>query len=95
MDDLAIIAKDPREIVDVLEWKYKFKLKGTGLISFHLGMGFFCDEEGVLCLSPKKHYIERMISTYSMFNNFWPRFCNKKNPINFCPFLTCVSVLES
>jgi hypothetical protein len=26
-------------------------------------MGFFCDEEGVLCLSPKR-YIEQMISTY-------------------------------
>jgi Reverse transcriptase (RNA-dependent DNA polymerase) len=63
VDDLAIIAKDPREIVDVLEWKYKFKLKGTGPISFHLGMGFFHDEEGVLCLSPK-HYIKWMISTY-------------------------------
>jgi Reverse transcriptase (RNA-dependent DNA polymerase) len=63
VDDLAIVAKDPWEIVDVLEWKYKFKLKGTGPISFHLGMGFFHDEEGVLCLSPKR-YIERMISTY-------------------------------
>ena len=63
VDDLAIVAKDPWEIVDVLERKYKFKLKGTGPISFHLGMGFFRDEEGVLCLSPKR-YIERMISTY-------------------------------
>jgi hypothetical protein len=63
VDDLAIIAKDPQEIVNILEWKYKFKLKGTGPISFHLGMGFFCDEDGVLCLSPKR-YIERMISTY-------------------------------
>jgi Reverse transcriptase (RNA-dependent DNA polymerase) len=63
IDNLAIVAKNPREIADVLEQKYKFKLKGTGPISFHLGMGFFCDEEGVLCLSPKC-YIERMISTY-------------------------------
>ena len=63
VDDLAIVAKDPREIVDVLERKYKLKLKGTGPISFHLCMGFFCDEDGVLCLSPKR-YIERMISTY-------------------------------
>ena len=63
VDDLAIVAKDPREIVNVLEGKYKFKLKGTGPISFHLGMGFSRDEDGVLCLSPKR-YIERMISTY-------------------------------
>jgi hypothetical protein len=44
IDDLAIVAKDPWEIVDVLERKYKFKLKGTGPISFHLSMGFFHDE---------------------------------------------------
>jgi hypothetical protein len=63
VDDLAIIAKDPRAIVNVLENKYKFKLKGTGPISFHLGMGFFRDDNDVLCLSPKR-YIDRMISTY-------------------------------
>jgi hypothetical protein len=53
VDDLAFIAKDPREIVNMLEGKYKFKLKGTGSISFHLGMGFSRDDNGVLCLSPK------------------------------------------
>jgi hypothetical protein len=26
------------QIVDVLEWKYKFKMKGMGPISFHLSM---------------------------------------------------------
>jgi hypothetical protein len=58
-DDLA----EHTQIVDVLERKYKFKLKGTGPIAFQLGMGFSCDDGGVLCLSPKR-YIERMISTY-------------------------------
>jgi hypothetical protein len=63
VDDLAIIAKNPQEIVDVLENTYKFKLKGTGPISFHLGMDFSCDANGVLCMGPKR-YIERMIASY-------------------------------
>jgi hypothetical protein len=41
IDDLAIIARNPMEIVDILQNKYKFKLKGTGPIKFHLGMDFF------------------------------------------------------
>jgi hypothetical protein len=52
-DDLAIVAKNPQEIVDVLENTYKFKLKGTGPISFHLGMDFSRDADGVLCMGPK------------------------------------------
>ena len=63
VDDLAIAAKDPKAITDVLKGKYKFKLKGTGPISFHLGMDFFRDENGVMCFAPRK-YIEKMISTY-------------------------------
>jgi hypothetical protein len=39
--DLAIVAKAPQEIVDTLVNKYGFKLKGTGPISFHLGIHFF------------------------------------------------------
>jgi hypothetical protein len=54
-----------------LERKYKFKLKGMGPISFHLSMGFFCDEEGVLCLSPKQ-YIKQMISTYVTLSGVKP-----------------------
>ena len=36
VDDLAIAARDPKQIVETLMEKYKFKLKGTGPISFHL-----------------------------------------------------------
>ncbi len=59
VDDLAIAAKDPRQIVRILMETYKFKLKGTGHISFHLGMDFFRDEHGVICMAPKQ-YIEKM-----------------------------------
>jgi hypothetical protein len=46
-----------------LKYKYKFKLKGTGPISFHLGMDFTWDSEGVMCIAPKR-YIEKMVASY-------------------------------
>ena len=59
VDDLAIAAKDPSSIVKILTDKYRFKLKGTGTIHFHLGMDFFHDEDGVLCIAPMKN-VEKM-----------------------------------
>jgi hypothetical protein len=63
VDDLAMVLHDPQAFVNILTTKYNFKLKGTGPITFHLGMDFFRDKDGVLCIAPRK-YIERMISTY-------------------------------
>lgn len=63
VDDLAIASKDPKEIVGTLRDVYNFKLKGTGPIEFHLGCDFFRDDDGVLCLSPKK-YIDKMVDAY-------------------------------
>ena len=69
MDDLAIVMKKLQEIIDTLEHTHKFKLKGTGPNSFHLGCDFFCDEEGILCMAPCK-YIEKMMKTYkTMFGD--------------------------
>ena len=50
VDDLAIAAKDPKSITDTLTQKYKFELKGTGPIAFHLGFDFFRDDDGVMCM---------------------------------------------
>jgi hypothetical protein len=63
VNDLAIALADPQEFVDTLEKHHKFKLKGTGPISFHLGMDFTRDDDGTLCLSPTK-YIEKMAANY-------------------------------
>ena len=63
VDDLAIAAKDPASIIQTLKERFKFKIKGDGAISYHLGMDFSRDEHGVLCITPKK-YIQRMIETY-------------------------------
>jgi len=63
VDDLAIAARDPKQIIEMLMTKYKFKLKGTGPISFHLGMDFFRDDHGVLCMAPRQ-YIEKMCGNF-------------------------------
>ena len=63
VDDLAIASKDPQAIIDVLEQEYRFKLKGTGPIDYHLGCDFKRDGDGVLRMQPQK-FIERMVEGY-------------------------------
>ena len=63
VDDLVIVSKKPTGIIDILEREYKFKLKGTGSIAFHLGCDFYRDQHGILVQAPKK-YIQKMIDTY-------------------------------
>jgi hypothetical protein len=55
--------KNPKEFTDILETKHKFKLKGTGPITFHLGMDFTRDDDNTLCISPIK-YKEKIIKNY-------------------------------
>ncbi len=63
VDDVAAAAKDPKAITDLLQDKYQLKLKGTGPISFHLGCDFVWDNDGTMCMSPRK-YIEKLLGTY-------------------------------
>ena len=63
VDDLAIAMKDPQKIINTLEEKHKFNLKGSGPLTFHLGADFYRNELGELCMAPRK-YIERMIASY-------------------------------
>ena len=63
VDDLLIVSKDPKIIIDNLTIEHKFKLKGTGPISFHLGCDFFRDADGVLCYAPRK-YIEKTLDNF-------------------------------
>jgi hypothetical protein len=79
VDDLAIAMKDPQRFVDVLTEKHKFKLKGTGSISFHLGCDFFRDDDGTLCMAPRK-YIEKMVSNYEMIFGEKPKL-NVNSPL--------------
>jgi len=41
VDDLLICSKDPKAIITNLEVDNKFKLKGTGPVTFHLGCDYF------------------------------------------------------
>jgi Reverse transcriptase (RNA-dependent DNA polymerase) len=62
VDDLAIAMKNPKEFVDILEKKHKFKTKGTDPISFHV-MDFSRNEDNTSCLSSTK-YVEKLIKNY-------------------------------
>ena len=72
VDDLAIAAKNPQEIIDTLVNVHKFKLKGTGNIQFHLGMDFYRDDDNILCIAPIK-YIKKMIMSYEQMFGKTPR----------------------
>jgi hypothetical protein len=63
VDDLAIAMKNPKEFVNILEKKHKFKTKETGPIIFHLGMDYARDEDITLFPSTTK-YVEKLIKTY-------------------------------
>jgi len=62
VDDIAAAAKDSKAITDLLQGKYQFKLKGTGPISCHLGCDFIREDDGTMCMSPRK-YIEKLLGT--------------------------------
>ena len=64
VDDLAIAAINPQEIITELENKHQLKLKGVGEMKFHLGCDFFRDPDGTLCFGPRR-YIDKMIGTYT------------------------------
>ena len=72
VDDLCIVAKDPEIITRIFQEDYKYKLKNTGPISYHLGCDFFRDSSGTLCLSPKT-YIEKMEMTYKRLFGTYPK----------------------
>jgi Reverse transcriptase (RNA-dependent DNA polymerase) len=52
VDDLLISARDPNEIIVALSKKHKFKLKGVGPLTYHLGCDYFRDQDGTLCCGP-------------------------------------------
>ncbi len=63
VDDLAMALVDPKEFVCNLETNYGFKFKGTGPISFHIGMDICREDDGTLCITSPK-YIERSLLHY-------------------------------
>ena len=69
VDDSAIMASNPKTLVDTLLNMYKFKLKLTVPITFHLGLYLFHDSNGVLWFTPLK-YNHRIFQAYmNMFGS--------------------------
>ena len=58
VNDLMFTMDDPGTFEKLLQDNYHFKLKASGKIDYHIGMNFFSDENGVLCIKPSK-YIEK------------------------------------
>jgi Reverse transcriptase (RNA-dependent DNA polymerase) len=63
VDDLLIAARNPGEITWMLENTHKFKLKGVGLLTYHLGCDYIRDKDGTLCYGPCK-YIGKLMDQY-------------------------------
>ena len=69
VDDLCITSKNPEAIVKLLINDYKSQLKGVGPMTYHLGCDFFCDNDGILCQSRKKHIIHSLENYVRMFGD--------------------------
>ena len=63
VDDTAFAVKEPQEFAKILMETYKFKLKGTGPITFHLGMDIQREDDGTLCITPRK-YLDKLMANY-------------------------------
>ena len=54
INNLLIASKDSEDIIDIFLKKYKFKLKESRSIRYHLGCDFYYNDNSILCFSPKK-----------------------------------------
>jgi hypothetical protein len=63
LDDLLLASKYPSVYIREFQERFAFKVKGTRPATYHLGVDYFRDKNGVLCMAPKK-CIEKLIDTY-------------------------------
>jgi hypothetical protein len=52
VNNLLIVTRNSKETVKTLEEQHKFKLKGVGPLTYHLGCDDICDQDGTLCFGP-------------------------------------------
>jgi hypothetical protein len=69
--DLLNAARNPKEIVQTFQLQHKFKLKGVGPLTYHLGCDFFY-QDGTLCFDPRK-YITKMIDQFKNLYSCKPK----------------------
>ena len=60
---LPSASKIPQAFSDTLKGVYKVKLKGVGLLCYHLGCGYTRDEDGTLVADPRK-YVDKIPESY-------------------------------
>ena len=53
IDDLCIAAQDPKEIINILQSKYKLKVEGDGPLTYHLGDDYYHDPDRTMVSQPK------------------------------------------
>ena len=73
VDNLCIVAKQAKIVISHLQNICKYKLKGTGSISFHLGCDYFLDNDKNLCYAPRK-YIDKLINNFVQMFGHKPKF---------------------
>jgi hypothetical protein len=93
VDELAIAAIDPEEVITTLKENHKLNFKGFGPISFHLGCDFQRDEDGTLSFGPKK-YIDKMLSNYEIMFDHKPKEYSTHLEKNDHPELDTIDLLE-
>ena len=67
-----IAARHPEEIISKLKEEHKFKLKGVGPLTYHLGCDYFRDNDDTLCYGPRK-YIVKLIDQYESMYGCKPK----------------------
>ena len=68
VDDLCIFAQDPKQLINILKFKYKHNVKGDEPLTYHFGADYYQDPDGTM-VSQLKKYIEKLEETYvSLFN---------------------------
>ncbi len=94
VDDLLVASRNPQAILDTFMETYKFLLKGSGPLTFHLGCDYYRDCEGVLCQSPKK-YIVRIAQSFSRMFGKEPRHYSSPLEKNDHPELDDSDLLDA
>ena len=72
IDDLCIDAHHPEKIINHLEHVTKYKLKGTGVITHHLGCDYFRDNYNTSYYAPRQH-IKKLITDYNFMFRLNPK----------------------
>ena len=94
VDDLAIASKDPKAIVNSLTHDHKYKLKGVGPLTHHLGCDFECDPDGTLRQIPRK-YITKILDNYEKMFKEKPKEASSPLEKGDHPELDDTELLES